>query len=97
MIFADLLYEGDYWDHHDKLVALLGDRFATIQHGHQCDSWIWVFENEVRVEVDSFSSMKHQVKCADSASPLVEKVIAVLEECYEVNRYASPELEPHED
>ena len=45
MIFAELEYAEDYWDIHDELVELIESRFENVQHGHQSDSWIWVFEN----------------------------------------------------
>lgn len=46
--------------------------------------------------LDSFSSMKHQVKVADKDSVLVQKVIEVLQQKYKVVVYETPEPEAHE-
>ena len=97
MIFADLDYEGDYWDHHDRIVALITRQFANVESGHQCDSWIWVREGEHKVAVDSFSSMKHQVKSRTRNNPLVAKVISCLKTKYDVRVFEEPEVEPHEE
>jgi hypothetical protein len=40
MIFAELDYACGYDEVHDELVALLKANFATVESGHQCDSWI---------------------------------------------------------
>jgi len=97
MIFAELQYEQDYSEMHFELVGYLKSRFPDIQHGLQGDSWIWIFEGEEKVAIDSFSSMKHQVKSEASNSDLVWQVIAALSERYKLTRYDDPELEPHED
>jgi hypothetical protein len=97
MMFADLLYEEHYGDVHDQLVALLSSEFEVVQHGHQGDSWIWVFEEDDKVEVDTFYSMKHQVKCSNPCSTLPARVIAVLKRKYEVRVYDEPEYEAHEE
>lgn len=96
MIFAQLQYETSYSDFHPDLEAFLRTRFSSTQSGLQGDSWIWIFEGEERVEVDTFSAMKHQVKSA-KAGQLVEKVIAALMLKYRVTVYDKPELEAHED
>ena len=97
MIYAELDYEAHYSALHGELVALVEASFATTQHGLQGDSWIWIFEGDEKVAIDTFSSMKHQVKSASREGRLARKVIALLAERYRVNEYPEPELEPHED
>ena len=97
MIFAELEYKQDYWDVHDELLAYISGSFCKVQSGHQGDSWIWVFDGESKVEIDTFSSMKHQVKCADKESQLVQEVIRLLSKKYQLRLLEKPESEPHEE
>ena len=97
MIFAEMQYEQDYSEMHFELVEYLKNNFSDIQHGLQGDSWIWIFEGDEKVALDSFSSMKHQVKSEMLDSDLIEQVIATLSKRYKLTRYDDPELEPHED
>ena len=96
MIFSELEYRQHYSDIHDELVEYLQAHFPDIQDGHQGDSWIWISDGDEKVEVDTFSSMKHQVKSAADGQ-LVQKVIAILQRKYTLIIYQPPELEGHED
>lgn len=71
--------------------------FGKVESGLQGDSWIWIFEDEEKVAIDTFSAMKHQVKADTLHSVLVDKVITVLKTKYSVCVYDDPELEGHED
>ena len=97
MIFAELEYEPHYSELHAELVELLEANFTESQHGPQGDSWIWIFDGDEKVAIDTFSSMEHQVKSDSKEGRLARQVLAVLGEHYQVNEYAEPELEPHED
>lgn len=97
MIFAELKYEQDYGAIHDELVEYLEASFSNIQHGLQGDSWIWIFNGDEKVAIDTFSSMTHQVKSDNPKGVLLEQVITSLSERYMLARYDEPELEPHED
>ena len=97
VILAELDYEPHYSELHDELVALVEAHFAETQHGLQGDSWIWIFEDGEKVAIDSFSSMKHQVKSAAQHGQLAKKVIAILSQRYRVIEFAEPEPEPHDD
>jgi hypothetical protein len=68
MIFARIEYQGHYDDFHDRLLAYLGAHFSKVQAGHQGDSWIWVLDGEEKVAIDTFTSMKHQIKSARAGS-----------------------------
>ena len=97
MIFAELQYEQDYSDVHFELVEFMKNKFPEIQYGLQGDSWIWVFHGDEKVAIDTFSSMKHQVKSESSKGDLVKLVIATLSDRYTLTEYDEPELEPNED
>jgi len=97
MIFANIDYEQDYSDVHQELVEFIKAHFDTVDSGLQGDSWIWIYDGEDKVEIDTFSSMKHQIKCASKQSPLVDKIIDLLASKYIVHKFSQPELEPHED
>ena len=72
MIFADMEYQSDYSDFHSELVTFIEHNFSNIKSGLQCDSWIWIFEDDDKVAIDTFSSMKHQVKCESPNTKLVK-------------------------
>lgn len=96
MIFAEMKYSEDYWDFRDELVAYLKENFHEIQQGHQCDSWIWITDGNEKVAVDTFTSMKHQIKSAHDGA-LVQNVMATLSAKYPLIVYATPGLEAHEE
>ena len=95
MIFAELDYACGYDEVHDELVALLKANFATVESGHQCDSWIWVLDGEEKVAIDSFSSMKHQLKSV-AAGAHVQNVISLLAGQYKLKIKSPPKSEGHE-
>lgn len=96
MIFAELKYPDRYEDFHDELLAFLRRMYADVESGLQGDSWIWIVDKGEKVALDTFSSMKHQVK-SPKAGPHVDKVIDALKERYEITIYDEPEFEGHED
>jgi len=96
MVFADLKYLGRYEDAHGELYAFLQSRFERVEGGLQGDSWIWIWFDEDKVAVDTFSSMTHQIKSPRPGNH-VERVIQVLRDKYNLEIYPKPEYEPHED
>lgn len=96
MIFAELQYPQHYSDFHDGLLAFLRKHFLQVDAGHQGDSWIWILDGGEKVAIDTFTSMKHQVRSA-KPGPHVQKVIRILQSEYSVRIYQTPELEGHED
>ena len=96
MIFAELQYAQHYSDLHDELLALVLRHFSRVESGHQGDSWIWVLDDGEKVAIDTFTSMRHQVKSA-SPGPHVQNVIEALRLKYRLVVYDPPELEGHED
>jgi hypothetical protein len=104
MIFAEMEYAkeyaklyGDLVEFHTELVEFIKSEFSDIKYGLQSDSWIWIFDGSTKVAIDTFSSMKHQVKCDSAGSLLLKKVIESLSAKYVLNVYSEPELEAHEE
>lgn len=96
MIFAEMEYQEEYWNFHTQLHEHLSAHFQHLKSGIQGDSWFWIYDDGQKVAIDTFTSMKHQIK-ASVASPLVESVIEALQLKYRVKVYHEPELETHED
>lgn len=90
MTFAELRYESHYSEMHHELVEALSAEFPDVQSGLQGDSWIWVVEGGEKVAVDTFSSMKHEVKADAADSTLAKKVIQTLSRKYDVLVYETP-------
>ena len=95
MVFAELRYPEHYSDVHDRLLAFMCQHFSKVEAGHQGDSYIWIQDGEEKVAIDTFSSMKHQVK-SPKPGPHVDKVIKALQLRFNVDVYSAPELEGHE-
>lgn len=96
MVFARLDYPDHYSDMHAKVFSCLEREFEKTEEGLQGDSYVWVFEGNEKVAVDTFTAMQHEVKCPDKDSLLVAKVIEALKKEFDVATYQQPELEPHE-
>jgi hypothetical protein len=96
MIFAELEYQKHYSDVHAELLAFVDKRFSRVQSGLQGDSWIWILDGDEKVAIDTFTSMKHQIKSA-KAGAHVRKVIETLLRQFEMKVYEEPEPEAHED
>lgn len=96
MIFAEMEYPENYQDFHARLNEHLAAHFPRFQSGIQGDSWFWIGDGEQKVAIDTFSSMKHQVKAA-KPGPHVQAVIEALRLKFRLKIYAEPVLEGHED
>jgi hypothetical protein len=96
MIFAEMEYEGKYEDIHDELHRFLSSAFQCVEHGLQGDSWIWILDGSEKVTIDTFSSMRHQIKSSKPGSH-VQNVIEVLIRKYKLDIYETPEPEGHDD
>lgn len=96
MIFAEMEYTVDHWRFHEELKEFLRNHFSRLESGVQGDSWFWIFDGEQKVAIDTFSSLKHQVK-SDIAGDHVQSVINALQLKYKVKVYPEPKLEGHEE
>ena len=97
MIFAEIKYDEHCDDFHAPLLKQIKAHFNKVDSGLQSDSWIWVWEGNDRVKIDTFSSMHHQIKSDYKENALVQEVIKVLQKKYTVVVYHEPQLEAHED
>ena len=96
MVFAEMEYEKHYSDFHAELLAFVDRHFSRVRSGLQGDSWIWILDGEEKVAIDTFTSMKHQIK-SPKAGAHVQKVLETLRRQFELKVYEEPELEAHED
>lgn len=96
MVFAEIQHPEHYAGFHHELRDFLARHFSNVQSGLQGDSWFWILEGGEKVAIDTFTSMKHQVKAAEPG-PLVRKVIEALLLQFDVKVYEKPEREGHED
>ena len=95
MIFAEIEYPEQSQDFHSRLDNYIRSKFPNVRSGLQGDSWVWVLDGEQKVAIDTFSSMKHQVK-SSSPGPHVQRVINSLTAAFKVSVYVQPVLEEHE-
>lgn len=91
-----MVYRKHYSEVHAELLALVDRHFSQVQPGHQGDSWIWILDREDKVAIDSFTSMKHQIK-SPKVGAHVQKVIETLQRGFQLGMYGAPGLESHED
>jgi len=96
MVFAEMEYQKHYSDFHAELLAFVGRHFSQVQSGLQGDSWIWILDGEEKVAIDTFTSMKHQIKSPKPGAH-VQAVITTLLRKFQLRVYEEPELEGHED
>jgi len=96
MIFAELEYQEHYAELHTELVAFVSTNFSRVKAGLQGDSWVLILDGEEKVEIDTFTSMKHQIKSPKPGSH-VQKVVDLLLQKYKLKMFKPPELEDHED
>lgn len=96
MIFAEMEYQSKYREFHAELLAFISTHFSQVKSGLQGDSWVWIFDGEEKVAIDTFTSMKHQIK-SPKAGQHVQSVIEALLLKYKLKVYEEPEPEGHED
>jgi hypothetical protein len=96
MIFAEMEYPEHYSELHVELAGFIARNFSNVESGLQGDSWVWILDGEMRVEIDTFTSMKHQIK-SSKAGPHVQRVTDLLQRRYKLKLYEPPEFEAHED
>jgi hypothetical protein len=89
LVFAEVHYPQEYADVHAEMVAVIRSQFSNVEAGLQSDSWIWIMDSDDKVAIDTFSSMKHQVK-SYNAGPLVQRVIDALRTKYDVQVFDQP-------
>lgn len=96
MIFAEIEHAIDFQTLHAELVTLIQAHFSLAKSGIQGDSWIWIYLGEEKVEIDSFSSMRPQIKSAKPGLHVLQ-VVDVVQKQYKLRLYREPKLEHHEE
>ncbi len=91
MIFAEFKEDPSF----DEMVNHIKTEFKNIQYGQQGDSWIWIWGDSKKVEIDTFTSFSFQVKASETSSR-VKEVLKHLQEKYQIEIYKEPILENHE-
>lgn len=84
MVFAEIRYPQDYREAHSEILAVIRSEFTEVEAGLQGDSWIWIADGDEKVAVDTFSSLKHQIK-SRSSGQLVQRVIGALSNRFDVH------------
>lgn len=72
------------------IVAALTGRFSNVQHGSQCDDWIWIECKGMRIEIDSFYSPQLELKGPRRAFGLVQEILALMRPEWIVTRFPVP-------
>ena len=88
-------YEEHYSDFHPELLSFVDAHFSQVQSGLQGDFWIWILDGGEKVAIDTFTSMRHQVKSA-SAGTHVQRVVETLLTRFKMKVYDQPEPEADE-
>jgi len=84
-----------------EILAVLKNKYESVEWADQGtvdnpDAYLWVKSKGALVAVDNLSSIEFQVKCSQTDVPLIQEVIDVLAESFNVNVYDEPEYEAHE-
>ncbi|WP_126452479.1 hypothetical protein [Sulfuriflexus mobilis] len=96
MIYAEIENNDSYYDFYPELLAYIKKCFQDVESGLQGDAWIWIKCNNEKVALDTFTSMRFQIKTDIKNGALVKEVIDTLKKRYSVHVFDEPEPEAHE-
>ena len=96
MIYGEIENNDSYYDFYHELLAYIRYFFQDVESGLQGDAYIWIKEKDEKVALDTFTSMRFEIKTDIKNGKLVHKVIEALQKKYPVKVYDKPELEAHE-
>ncbi|MBE9194883.1 hypothetical protein IQ219_06075 [Synechocystis sp. LEGE 06083] len=88
VIFAELR-RSDF----ELVVSILSDYFPRLEWGSQCDDWLWIYRQDYKLEIDSFSSMELEVKGPRKASGLAQEVLSLLPPSVFLQVFERPKLD----
>jgi hypothetical protein len=97
MIYGEIVTNQSYYDVYAPLLSLIKENFSEVESGVQGDAYIWIKSGDEKVALDTFTSMRFQIKSNKVSGLLVEQVITTLESEYKLYIYNEPEREGHED
>ena len=93
MIYGEIISDQDYYSQYPVLLEFLEKHFENVEAGVQGDAWIWINEGKEKVMLDTFTSMRFQIKSKKVGGSLIEKVISVLKKNFDLYIYNEPEDE----
>jgi hypothetical protein len=97
MIHGEIIHKEHYSDFYPKLHSVIKNSFGHVESGLQGDAWIWILDGKEKVALDTFSSMKFQIKSDKKAGSLLEAVIELIQKEFQLYLYDEPVIEGHED
>lgn len=96
MIYGEIENDESYYDFYHALLSYVKQHFQDVESGLQGDAYIWIKKNGEKVALDTFTSMRFQIKSVNKNGSLVHEVINSLKRKYSVYVYDKPEPEGHE-
>lgn len=96
MIIGEILHDGHCEDVFHYLLKLIEHNFQNVESGSQGDAYIWIYERDEKVSLDTFTSMRFQLKAQKSGGLLTERVLSIIKTQFEFYLYEVPEIEAHE-
>jgi len=96
MIFAEFIKEQDYYLFYYELVDFMKEKYENVESGLQGDAWIEITKGQEKVTIDTFTSMRFQIKYRLVGGLLLEDVISKLKNEYQIHVFDKPEPEVHE-
>jgi hypothetical protein len=97
MIFGEIETSESYYDFYGELLEFTKRHFKNVESGLQGDAYIWITNEGEKVSLDTFSSMRFQIKADVASGSLVKEVINAVKAQYPVQIYCEPIPEGHEN
>ena len=97
MIYGEIVTHQSYYEVYRPLLNLIKANFSEVESGVQGDAYIWIKSGSEKVALDTFTSMRFQIKSNKVGGLLVEQVITTLESEYKLFIYNEPEHEGYEN
>lgn len=97
MIIGEIESSESYYDLYGKLLEFIKIHFRSVESGLQGDAYIWIASEGEKVSLDTFSSMRFQIKANASSSSLAKLVVNALKKQFAVQLYPEPICESHEE
>ena len=91
MIFGEIVTEKNYCDFYPELLYFVQHHYENVESGIQGDAYIWIKDKNEKVALDTFTSMRFQIKSSQRGGTLLEGVINLLESSFSLYIYDEPE------
>lgn len=87
--YAIIEHEDSYDVFYDELLSYLRNNFSNVKSGLQGDAWIWIEQDDQKVALDTFYSMKFEIK-SHTKDDLLLSVIDCVRKRYNVSLLETP-------